>query len=42
MLTSVGDGCGIAAYTRSLTEALDEFADVEVVPIVAGRQPIDH
>ena len=42
MLTSVGDRCGIAAYTRCLVEGLNEFADVEVEPIEAGRQPLEH
>lgn len=42
MLTSVGDRCGIAAYTRSLVRALDEFADVTVEPIEVGRQPVEH
>jgi len=42
MLTSVGDGCGIAAYTRALVDALDEFADVTVEPIEVGRQPVEH
>lgn len=42
MLTSVGDRCGIAAYTRSLVKALREFADVTVEPIEVGRQPLEH
>jgi len=42
MLTSVGDRCGIAAYTRSLIESLDEFVDVTVEPIHEGRQSQEH
>jgi glycosyltransferase involved in cell wall biosynthesis len=42
MLTTVGDRCGIAAYTRSLVEALNEFADVTVEPIQEGKQPLSH
>jgi len=42
MLTSVGDRCGIAAYTRSLVDALVEFADITVEPINEGRQPQEH
>ncbi len=44
MLTSVGEKCGIASYTRALLEALSEIEDVsvEVVPILPGRQPVEH
>jgi glycosyltransferase involved in cell wall biosynthesis len=42
MLTTVGDRCGIAAYTRSLVEALGEFADIAVEPIQEGKQPLSH
>lgn len=42
MLTSVGDRCGIAAYTRALVEGMREFADVTVEPINEGRQPLEH
>lgn len=42
MLTSVGDRCGIAAYTRELTAALAPYADVTVEPISEGKQPLEH
>ena len=42
MLTSVGDRCGIAAYTASLVRALEEFAEVDVVPILVGKQELPH
>ncbi len=44
MLTSVGEKCGIASYTRALMEALNEIdvVSIEVVPITPGRQPIEH
>ncbi len=42
MLTSVGNRCGIAAYTRALVQALREFVDVVVEPIEVGRQPLEH
>jgi glycosyltransferase involved in cell wall biosynthesis len=44
MLTSVGDRCGIAAYTSSLIQGLETIPDVsvEVVPIEPGRQPTAH
>jgi glycosyltransferase involved in cell wall biosynthesis len=44
MLTTVGDRCGIAAYTRSLVEALraNGEVEVEVVPIAEGRQPLER
>lgn len=42
MLTTVGDRCGIAAYSRALVEALRDFVEVEVVPIQVGRQPTQH
>lgn len=42
MLTTVGDRCGIAAYTRDLTQALKEIVEVEVVPIEVGKQPLEH
>jgi len=38
----VGERCGIAAYSRALVSALDEFIDVTVEPIVVGKQSIDH
>lgn len=44
MLTSVGERCGIAAYTRALVAALRELpeVEVEVVPITEGKQPKEH
>jgi glycosyltransferase involved in cell wall biosynthesis len=41
MVTTTGPRCGIAAYTRELTAALQSLPDtaVEVVPITEGRQP---
>ena len=44
MLTSVGGGCGIAAYTAALVDGLRELPDteVQVVPITVGRQPTEH
>ena len=44
MLTTVGERCGIAAYTRALISALEGLPDtgVEVVPITEGRQPREH
>ena len=44
MLTTVGDRCGIAAYTRALIEGLQTLdnIEVEVVPITEGRQPTSH
>jgi len=42
MLTTTGDRCGIAAYSRSLVEALREFVEVEVEPIQVGKQPPEH
>lgn len=44
MLTSVGEKCGIASYTRALVEGLRTLPGVEVavVPIVEGRQPRAH
>jgi glycosyltransferase involved in cell wall biosynthesis len=42
MLTTVGDRCGIAAYSRALVAAMQEFVEVEVEPIQVGKQPIEH
>src|SRR5581483_6466750 len=44
MLTTVGERCGIAAYTRALIEGLKTLPDLEVVvvPITEGRQPTAH
>jgi glycosyltransferase involved in cell wall biosynthesis len=42
MLTTVGDRCGIAAYTRDLLSALRPIIDVDVVPIESGKQPLEH
>src|SRR5579859_1767847 len=44
MLTTVGDRCGIAAYTRELVKGLETLpdTDVAVVPITEGRQLKEH
>lgn len=44
MLTTTGDRCGIAAYTRALVGGLRtlEGVEVEVVPITEGKQPTEH
>ena len=44
MVTTTGDRCGIAAYTRALSDALNNLPDVfvEVFPITEGRQPHSH
>jgi glycosyltransferase involved in cell wall biosynthesis len=44
MVTTVGEHCGIAAYTRALIEGLRTLPDieVEVVPITEGKQPTAH
>ncbi|HZT43251.1 MAG TPA: glycosyltransferase family 4 protein [Chthonomonadaceae bacterium] len=44
MLTTVGERCGIAAYTRALIAGLQTLPDmeIEVVPITEGRQPTAH
>lgn len=44
MLTTVGERCGIAAYTSALIGGLRTLPDtsVKVVPITEGRQPTAH
>ncbi len=44
MLTTVGERCGIAAYTAELTEALrrQPRMQIEVVPIEVGHQSLEH
>jgi glycosyltransferase involved in cell wall biosynthesis len=42
MLTSVGDRCGIAAYTRALVEALGKLVELSVEPITVGKQSSEH
>lgn len=44
MLTTVGDRCGIASYTRALMAGFEQVPDTEiqVVPIVEGKQPVEH
>jgi glycosyltransferase involved in cell wall biosynthesis len=44
MLTTVGERCGIAAYTRALVAGLRTLPEmeVEVVPITEGKQPTEH
>ena len=44
MLTTTGERCGIASYTRALIEGLRGLPDteVEIIPIKEGRQPPSH
>ncbi len=44
MVTTIGERCGIAAYTRALIDGLQGLpnVEVEVIPITEGRQPIAH
>lgn len=44
MLTTTGEKCGIANYTRALVAGLNTLPDVsvEVVPITEGKQPTEH
>src|SRR5690348_12605753 len=44
MLTTTGDRCGIAAYSRALIDALQSLPDttVELIPIQEGKQPTEH
>ena len=44
MVTTTGDRCGIAAYTRALIDGLQGLPamEVEVVPITEGRQSTSH
>lgn len=44
MVTTTGERCGIAAYTRALIDGLRSLpeTEVEVVPITEGRQPTAH
>ncbi|HLK59433.1 MAG TPA: glycosyltransferase [Chthonomonadaceae bacterium] len=44
MLTTIGERCGIASYTRALIEGLRTLpeTEVQVVPITEGRQPTAH
>jgi glycosyltransferase involved in cell wall biosynthesis len=44
MLTTTGERCGIATYTRALIEGLRTLPDmeIEVVPITEGKQPREH
>jgi glycosyltransferase involved in cell wall biosynthesis len=44
MVTTTGERCGIAAYTRALIEGLRSLpeVEVEVIPITEGRQPTAH
>jgi glycosyltransferase involved in cell wall biosynthesis len=44
MLTTTGERCGIAAYSRALVEAMRGLPDteVEVLPITEGKQSVDH
>src|SRR5262245_24606515 len=39
MLTSTGERCGIAAYSRALAEALGGKVELEVVPVEEGVSP---
>jgi glycosyltransferase involved in cell wall biosynthesis len=40
MLTTVGDRCGIAAYSRDLAAELRKLVDLTVVPIEPGKLPL--
>lgn len=44
MLTTTGEKCGIARYTRDLVAGLHTLPDVsvDVVPICEGKQPVTH
>jgi glycosyltransferase involved in cell wall biosynthesis len=44
MVTTTGERCGIAAYTRALIDGLESLpeTEVEVVPITEGRQATAH
>ena len=44
MLTTVGQRCGIAAYSAQLVASLRALpdTDVEIVPIAVGEQPASH
>jgi len=44
MVTTTGERCGIAAYSRALVDALCALpnTDVEIVPITEGKQPTEH
>lgn len=42
MLTTTGERCGIAAYSRALVKALWEFVEVEVEPIEEGKHTAEH
>lgn len=44
MLTTAGERCGIASYTRALIAALETLPDTEVVvvPITEGKQAKEH
>lgn len=42
MHTTVGERCGIAAYSRALVEALREFAEVIVEPIEEGKHTPEY
>lgn len=44
MLTTIGERCGIAAYSRELISALETLPDteVELIPIHEGNQSAEH
>ena len=44
MLTTTGERCGIASYARALVAGLQSLpeVEVEVVPIIEGKQPKAH
>lgn len=42
MLTTVGERCGIAAYSAALAQPLRGLVDLHVDPIQSGRQSTDH
>jgi glycosyltransferase involved in cell wall biosynthesis len=42
MLTTVGDRCGIAAYSRDLASSLAKLVDLTIVPIDPGKLSLEH
>jgi glycosyltransferase involved in cell wall biosynthesis len=42
MLTTVGDHCGIANYTRELVAELSQLVELSVEPIEPGKQEMAH
>ena len=42
MLTTVGDKCGIAAYSSDLVLELNQLVDLDIVKIDSGMQSVDY